>query len=76
MEHEQGMDPEIKQFFRRIINTLSFGMLWLMAVATAGIYFKLAWQEGRPVVYTVLFYIVAAASLFFLLRYYYQIWRK
>lgn len=76
MEREHGMDPEIKQFFKRIINTLSYGLLWLITVVAAGIYFRLGWHEDKPVVYTFLFYIAAAVSLFFLLRYYYQLWRK
>lgn len=73
---EQGWDPEVKRFFKKIISTISYGLLWLMTVATAGIYFRLAWQDGRPLIYTILFYVAAAVSFFILLRYYYTIWKK
>jgi hypothetical protein len=45
-----------------------------MAVLTAGLYFGLA---HHPVtMYSVIFYIAFAVTLFLLLRYYYRVWRK
>jgi hypothetical protein len=73
---EQGWDPEVKRFFKKIISTISYGLLWMMSVATAGIYFRLGWQGDKPLVYTILFYSIAAVSFFLLLRYYYNLWRK
>jgi hypothetical protein len=73
---EQGWDPEIKSFFQKIISTISFGILWLVGMVTGGIYFKLAWQEHKPLIYVILFYVCAVTSFFFLLRYYYKIWKK
>jgi hypothetical protein len=70
---EQGWDPEVKKFFLRIINTVSWGLLWLMACVTAGLYFQLGYGKGFT---TVLFYILMAATLFFLLRYYFKIWKS
>ena len=41
-EFEQGgMDPQVKKYFRNIISSFSFGMLWMLAMATLGIYFQL-----------------------------------
>jgi hypothetical protein len=73
---EQGWDPEIKRFFRKIINSLSYGLLWLIAVVTAGIYFKLGMREDKPLIVVILFYACAVASLLVLLRYYYKIWKE
>jgi len=37
---EQGWDPEVTKYFRKIINTIFIGLLWLMAVLTAGLYYR------------------------------------
>ena len=73
---EQGWDPEVKKYFRKIINTISFGLIWLMSCATAGLYFKLAYRDGKPMLYVILYYAGLIITLFFLLRYYYRIWKN
>ena len=73
---ESGWDPEVVKYFRKILSTISYGLIWLIAMVYAGIYNKLAWQEDKPLIYVVLFYIVAAVSFFFLLLYYYRLWKK
>lgn len=70
---EQGWDPEVKKFFLRIINTVSWGLLWLMTCATAGLYFQLGYGK---VIFTLIFYVAMAATLFLLLRYFYKIWKE
>ena len=71
---EQGWDPEVKKYFRKIMNTIAVGLFWLMTVLTAGLYFGLAHHSNTA--YLILFYTGFAISLFFLLRYYYRVWRK
>ena len=73
---ERGWDPEVKKYFLKVLNSFFIGLIWLMAAATAGIYFELAYTAGKPKIYTILFYVGLAISLFFLLRYYYRTWRK
>jgi len=73
---EQGWDPEVKRFFLKIINTISMGLIWMISMVTAGIYFGLAYRDGKPVIYVVLFYICLVATLYFLLRYFYRLWKK
>ncbi len=73
-EYNSGMDPEIKRYFRKIINSFSWGLLWLMVMATAGIFFKLGYISSSIQWYHFLFYAVALVSFFFLLRYYKKIW--
>jgi hypothetical protein len=74
MEQEQGWDPEVKKYFRKIMSTIGYGLLWLMTVLTAGFYFGLAYR--RDTLFSILFYAVFAVSLFFLIRYYYRTWKK
>jgi len=73
---EQGFDPDIRKYFFKIINSLSWGFLWLFASLTAGIYFRLAYKTQRPLAYTVIFYIICLVSLLALLRYFYRTWKK
>jgi len=70
---EQGWDPQVKQFFLRIINTVSWGLLWLMACATAGLYFQLGYNKG---IYTIIFYALMVVTFFLLLRYFFRIWKN
>jgi len=71
---EQGWDPEVKKYFQKILNTIGYGLLWLMGALTAGLYFRLAYHANS--LYSAIFYIVFGVSFFFLIRYYYRMWRK
>jgi hypothetical protein len=73
---EQGWDPEVKKYFRKIISTFSFGLLWLMSAVTAGLYFGLAYRNDIPVIYNILFYTCFLSALILLIRYFYRLWRK
>lgn len=51
------------------------GLFWMMACATAGIYYKLGYLNGKPLIYTILFYAGMLISLSLLIRYLYKIWK-
>ena len=71
---EQGWDPGVKKYFRKILSTIGWGMLWIMLVLTAGFYFGLA--HSSNILICVFFYTAFGISLFLLLRYYYRLWTK
>ena len=71
---EQGWDPEVKQFFRKVLSTLSWGLLWMISIAV-GLYFNLGGGGGRPLYAVILFYAFGVITLFLLLRYYYKMWK-
>lgn len=73
---ERGWDPEVKKYLKKIIQTISFGLLWLMTGVTAGIYFELGSSNGKPVIYTILFYTGMLIGLLLLIRYLYSTWKK
>ncbi|MBK6382655.1 MAG: hypothetical protein IPF69_04155 [Chitinophagaceae bacterium] len=73
---ERNWDPEVKKFFTKILNSIAMGLFWLIACLYAGIYQELGYTAGKPLIYTVLFYVGMAAGLFFLLRYLYKAWKK
>jgi len=74
-EYNTGMDREIKRYFRKILNSFSWGALWLISIATLGIFFQLAIVSGDIKWYNILFYLILLGSLFLLLRYYYKVWK-
>ena len=73
---EQGWDPDVKKFLLKVLNSLSLALLWLIACATAGIYFELGYTAGKPLIYTILFYAGMFITLALLLRYLYKMWKK
>jgi hypothetical protein len=74
-EYNSGMDPEIKRYFRKILNSFSWGALWLIGIATLGIFFRLGLVSNGVQWYNILFYLILIISLYTLLRYYYKAWK-
>lgn len=72
---EQGWDPDVKKFLVKVLNSVALGLLWLMACSTAGLYYGLAYTDGKPVIYTILFYFGMALTLYLLLRHLYKKWK-
>jgi ABC-type uncharacterized transport system permease subunit len=70
------MEPELREFFRRIIQTVSVGLLWLMINSTAGIMFGYAFFEQGVHLNNILFYAWLLISGFFIVRYFIRTWRK
>ncbi len=68
-------DPDVKKFLLSVLNSVCLVLLWMMASATAGIYYELGYTNGKPLIYTILFYAGMAISLLFLLRYLYKTWK-
>ena len=75
-EYNTGMDPEVKRYFRKIISSLSFGLLWLMAVVTAGIFFHLGEVGDGMKWYNLVFYGAMVLTFVLLMRYLYRLWKR
>ena len=73
---ETGWDPEVKKYFRKILYSLSWGLMWLMSAVTAGLYFGLAYRKDISVFFVILYYVCLSGSLFLLLRYFYHLWKE
>jgi hypothetical protein len=74
-EYDHGMDPELKRYFRKIMNSFSFGLIWLMTMAIAGFYFKLGIIRDGIFWYNILFFVFALISFVALIAYFYKTWR-
>ena len=70
------MDPEVAKYFKKILNSLFAGLMWLFINITGGIYFGLAFSNEYPLFVNILFYVWLAASLILLLWFYYKTWGK
>ena len=74
-EYDRGMDPELKRYFRKILNSLAMGLLWFFFVVTTGLFFKLGIINNGIQWYNILFYFLLLVSLFLLFRYLYKSWK-
>jgi len=75
-EYNRGMDPEVKRYFRKIINSFTYGLLWMLSFVTAGLFFGLASVKDGLRWDGIVFYLFALASFSALIYYYVRLWRK
>jgi hypothetical protein len=73
---QKQWDSDVKHFFLKILNSIALGLIWMIIGVTAGLYFQLAYSDGKPVIYTVLFYVFMAVTLVLLIRYLYRVWKN
>jgi hypothetical protein len=69
-----GMEEDTKAFLLRIVNTLSYVLIWMILNLFLGIYKNMAFFEDRPGWKNYLFYSIFLVSLFFLLKYLKRKW--
>ena len=75
-EYNQGMDPAVKRYFRKIVNSFVVGLGWMIVFAICGIYLGLAVVRDGVKWYNVLFYIVFIVTLIWLIRYFHKTWNS
>lgn len=73
---EEKNDTDVVRFFIKILNSIAYVFLWMIASATAGIYWGLGYSHGQPFIYIILFYFFMTGTLLFLVRYLYRRWKK
>ncbi|MFY7840528.1 MAG: hypothetical protein ACOVP7_09635 [Lacibacter sp.] len=70
-----GMEPETQEFLKRIVQTVSVGMLFMLLHMTFGLYLNWGFFEGSPTIGNIIYYIVFLASLAGLIYFYYRLWK-
>lgn len=70
-----GFEPEIRDFLKRILQTISVGILFLLLHMTFGIYFNWAFFEGQIRMGNIVYYFIFLSSLAALIYYYYRLWK-
>lgn len=71
---EQGWDPDIRQFFIRLLNGIARTLAWVIFAVTAGLYYEMAIPGRHALMLTLIFYMVLAVTFFLLVRYLYRNW--
>jgi len=70
------VEPEVKDFLKRVVLTVLFGLVWMMLNMTLGLYFGLLFIDDSITVGNIIFYLFAAISLTLLIWFYYKTWKK
>jgi hypothetical protein len=70
------IEPEVKDFLKRIVSSVFMGFFWLMLNMTLGIYFGLLFIQKKISIGNIIFYLFFFASLAFLIRFYFRTWKK
>ncbi|OYZ01985.1 MAG: hypothetical protein B7Y37_05150 [Sphingobacteriia bacterium 28-36-52] len=70
------MEPGVREYLLRIINTLSVGLFWLAINSTAGIMYDHAFFHGSITTGNIIFYIWFISSFILLLRWLIKLWSK
>ncbi len=70
------MEPGVRKYLLRIVNTLSWGLLWLAVNSTAGIMYGLAFFEGKIGFKNIAYYVFFLLSLTLFLRYVIRKWSE
>ncbi len=70
------MEPEVKEFFKRVMYSVFAGLLWLGLNTTFGIMYGFAFPENNISIGNIIFYVWFVASIILLLRFYIKLWKK
>ena len=69
------MEPKVIQYLKRIIKTISVGLLWMIINTKLGIANNYAFVEGGVKTSNIVFYVWFIISLAAMLFYLYKIWK-
>jgi len=70
------MEPEVREFLKRIVLSLSVGIFWMAINSTLGIMYDFAFVHESVSLSNIIFYIWFLASLALLLWYFVRLWKK
>ncbi len=69
------MEPEVKEFLIKIMQSISMGVVWLLINMSIGIYFGLAFFEGSPSIGNYIYYLFFLGSLSLLILFLRKKWK-
>lgn len=69
------MEEDIRQFFIKILNSVSLVLLWAFVTVALGLYNNLLIPEKKWGLPQLLFYIIAVTSFIYLVRKLIKLWR-
>jgi hypothetical protein len=69
------MEEDVKEFLIKIVQSISIGLVWLLANMSIGIYFGFAFFEGRPSLGNYIYFAVFILTLIALINYLRKKWK-
>jgi len=69
------MEPEVREFLVKIMQSISMGMVWLLINMSIGIYYGYAFFEESPTMGNYIYWIAFLASLVALILYLKKKWK-
>jgi len=69
------MEPEVREFLVKIMQSISMGLVWLLINMSIGIYYGYAFFEGSPTIGNYIYYIAFLVSLVALILYLKKKWK-
>lgn len=69
------MEPEVREFLVKIMQSISMGLVWLLINMSIGIYYGFAFFEERPTTGNIIYYIGFIGSLVLLIAYLKKKWK-
>ncbi len=69
------MEPEVREFLVKIMQSISMGMVWLLVNMSIGIYYGYAFFEESPTMGNYFYWIAFLASLVALILYLKKKWK-
>jgi NADH:ubiquinone oxidoreductase subunit 3 (subunit A) len=70
-----GIEPEIRDFLKTVLKTISAGMLFLIFHMTVGLYLNWAFYEKTIRLGNIIYYVILAGSFIYMLVYLKKIWK-
>jgi hypothetical protein len=71
-----SVEPDIKDFLKRIVYSVFLGLFWLMLAMTFGIYFGFLFVKDSISIGNIIFYLFFLVSFVFLMKFYLKTWKK
>ena len=69
------MEEDVKEFLIKIVQSISMGLVWLLANMSIGSYVGFAFFEGRPSLVNYIYYAVFILTLIALINYLRKKWK-
>jgi len=69
------MEPDVRDFLVKIMQSISMGLVWLLINMSIGIYYGYAFFEESPTMGNYIYYIAFLASLVALILYLRKKWK-
>jgi len=70
------MEPEVREFFKRISTSIGIAIIWLMINITIGVKYGYAFYEDKIHLYNIVFYVWTLASFITLVVIFIRMWKQ